>query len=121
MTPFVSRTWVRCAAALAAVALTACGGGGGSGAGKKRAVSVEVVRGAVRTPEAVVTVGQGTTVELDVTSDVGGTVHVHGVDQRVPLRTGAVTKVTFVASITGRWDIEIEDTQLLLVKLEVQP
>ena len=99
--------------------LAGCGGGSSSGSGQTRTVSVEIVEGKLKGEPPTLELTKGTRVELDVTSDTSGTVHVHGIDQRVPLRTGAVTRVAFVASVTGKWEVEVEETGVLLTKLEV--
>lgn len=99
--------------------LSGCGGGSGSGSGQTRTVTVVIADGKLAGDAPELSIGKGTRVELDVTSDTPGTVHVHGIDQRVPLRTGAVTRVAFVASVAGSWDVEVEETGLLLTKLEV--
>ena len=113
------RAMQACAAGVVVVALSSCGGGGGSGDAKPSSVSVTIEDGKLKGDPPRVKVGKGARVDLTVTSDTAGTVHVHGIDQRVPLRTGGATKVTFVASFSGKWDIEVEETNVVLATLEV--
>ena len=66
-------------------------------------------------------VTQGRTLLLTVTSDVADEVHVHGYDIARPVSRGRPTRIRFVASTTGRFEIELERTHVLIAELEVRP
>jgi hypothetical protein len=66
-------------------------------------------------------VTQGRTLLLTVTSDVADEVHVHGYDIARPVSPGRPTRIRFVASTTGRFEIELEQSHVLLAELEVRP
>ena len=66
-------------------------------------------------------VTQGRTLLLTVTSDVADEVHVHGYDIARPVSPGRPTRIRFVASTTGRFEIELERAHVLIAELEVRP
>lgn len=66
-------------------------------------------------------VKQGRTLDLTVTSDVADEVHIHGYDIARPLSPGRPTRVRFVADSTGRFEIELERTHVLIAELDVEP
>ena len=76
----------------------------------------KVVGGLKRT-----TVGKGAKVVLVVSSDVADEVHVHGYDKSVDVATGTPARLPFVASLPGRFEIELEDRALQIADLEVRP
>ncbi len=57
---------------------------------------------------------------IRVTSDVADEVHVHGYDRTVPVAAGQTAEVTFVASIPGVFEVELERIHRLLFTLEVR-
>jgi heme/copper-type cytochrome/quinol oxidase subunit 2 len=62
----------------------------------------------------------GQTVNLVVTSDVAEEVHVHGYDRRADVARGQTVTVTFTADIAGIFEIELEKSHKLLLRLEVR-
>jgi hypothetical protein len=66
-------------------------------------------------------VTQGRTLLLTVTSDVADEVHVHGYDIARPVSPGRPTRIRFVASTTGRFEIELEHAHVQIAELEVRP
>jgi plastocyanin len=68
-----------------------------------------------------ISVAQGEVVSFEVVADVADEVHVHGYDlffetvPEVPLR------VEFIADATGIFEVELEETHLALVNIEVTP
>ena len=66
-------------------------------------------------------VTQGRTLLLTVTSDVADEVHVHGYDIARPVSPGRPTRIRFVATTTGRFEIELEQSHVLVAELEVRP
>ena len=67
------------------------------------------------------TVKQGRTLLLTVTSDVADEIHVHGYDIARPVSPGRPTRIRFVATTTGRFEIELEERHVLVAELEVRP
>jgi len=59
-------------------------------------------------------------VTVRVTSDVAGEVHVHGYDRRVDVAAGRTSEVTFLANISGVFEVEFEESGKLLFTLEVR-
>lgn len=84
-------------------------------------VDVEIAGGEVRTAEPRVVVPLGGQVRLVVTTDAVDEVHVHGVDEYVPLAPGAPVTHDFTASIPGIFEVELHDAGDLLFTLQVQP
>lgn len=66
-----------------------------------------------------VTVTAGEEVVFTVTSDTADEVHVHGYDMTVPLSPGEPATVRLRAHIPGVFEVELEDSGLLLTQLRV--
>lgn len=61
----------------------------------------------------------GSTVMFVVVSDAVDHVHVHGYDVLFDVAPGRPAEVQFIADVPGIFEIELEDSHLLLVELEV--
>jgi hypothetical protein len=83
-------------------------------------VAITVAGGKVTGPTGRVPVKQGTTVTLQVTSDVTDEVHLHGYDKHVDVPKGGTANLTFTADLTGVFEVELEQRSLPLVQLQVQ-
>lgn len=77
-------------------------------------VSAGTVEGGGRTP-----VELGETVVIRVTSDVDDSIHLHGYDVEVDLAPGTPTDLTFDATIPGVFEVELEESGLQLLELEI--
>lgn len=88
--------------------------------GEVSQVQVEVEEGRVQGPGQV-TVSQEMTVRIEVTSDVAGTVHVHGYEIFREVSAGGRVEVGFKAAIAGVYEVELHPAELLLLRLEVSP
>jgi len=66
-------------------------------------------------------VERGNRVVLVVRSDVTDHVHLHGYDVMRDVGPGEPARFRFRATLTGRFEIELEDRHLLIAELEVQP
>jgi hypothetical protein len=60
-------------------------------------------------------------VRLRVTSDVDEEVHVHGYNHRFAVGPGGPAEITFIASLPGVFEVELEKTHRRLLDLEVRP
>ena len=67
------------------------------------------------------TVERGSRVVLNVRADVADHVHVHGYDLMADVAPGKVAKLSFRATITGRFEVELEDRGALIAELTVEP
>jgi hypothetical protein len=67
------------------------------------------------------TVEQGEKVAIVVGSDVADEVHLHGYDKSVDVVPGKPARLVFVASIPGRFEVELEDRGLQIADIRVQP
>ncbi len=72
------------------------------------------VEGGGRTP-----VSLGDTVTIRVTSDVDDHIHLHGYDVMVDVTAGGTADLTFEATIPGVFEVELEDSRVLLLELEI--
>ena len=61
----------------------------------------------------------GEAVELTVTSDVADEVHLHGYDRSVLVPAGGSATLSFIADISGVFEVEIHESGELLAALEV--
>jgi heme/copper-type cytochrome/quinol oxidase subunit 2 len=83
-------------------------------------VTVSVTDGKVSPKPSRVKVPLGSTVELQVTSDVDDELHVHGFDVEKPLEAGITTTVELQADEAGLYEVETHETELELLQLEVR-
>ena len=83
-------------------------------------VTVSITDGTVSPKPSRVKVPLGSTVELQVTSDVDDEVHVHGFDVEEPLDAGVTTTVELQATEAGLYEVETHETELELLQLEVR-
>lgn len=61
----------------------------------------------------------GESVTIRVTSDVDDHIHLHGYDVLTDVRAGTPAELTFDATIPGVFEVELEDSGVLLVELEI--
>ncbi len=78
------------------------------------------IRDGVMSPDKV-TVGEGEQVNLRITSDDPLDFHLHGYDLQKEVEPDEPAELTFDATITGRFEIENEQTSEELGTLLVQP
>ncbi len=99
---------------------TAAGGTPAPTAAPGAVVAVTVRGGSVvaGTSRQRATLNQPVTVR--VTSDVADEVHVHGYEKRVDVAAGRTSEVTFLANISGVFEVEFEKSGKLLFTLEVR-
>ena len=62
----------------------------------------------------------GSTVSIQVTSDVADEVHLHGYDKKVDVTPDAPATLTFTADIPGIFEVELESRSLKLIDLVVK-
>lgn len=76
----------------------------------------KVVGGLVRA-----TLEKGDKVALVVRSDAAERVHLHGYDVAADVAPGKPARLVFVASLPGRFEVELENRGLAIADLEVRP
>lgn len=69
----------------------------------------------------ILSVSQGDTVSITVISDHSAELHIHGYDKEVQLIGGKPSKVTLRASLSGRFEAELHDSDTVVFVLEVHP
>jgi hypothetical protein len=84
-------------------------------------VRIVVRGGEVRGGIQRATVDQGKKVAIVVSSDVADEVHLHGYDKMVDVAPGKPARLAFVASIPGRFEVELENRGLQIADIEVRP
>ncbi len=84
-----------------------------------RVVRLVVAGGRVSGDTGRVPVSLGSTVRLEVTSDVADEVHVHTYDKKVDVMPGAPAVLQFTADIPAIVEVELESRSLLLTRLQV--
>ena len=65
-------------------------------------------------------VQEGEKVLLVVRSDTADEIHLHGYDISREVAAGGTARIAFVASIPGRFEVELEDSGVQLAELTVQ-
>jgi hypothetical protein len=78
------------------------------------------IREGAMTPDEI-SVDEGDVVRLRITSNAPLEFHLHGYDLEEELEPGEAQELVFDATITGRFEIENEETQEELGLLLVQP
>jgi hypothetical protein len=68
-----------------------------------------------------VKVDRGQKVTLVVSSDIADEVHLHGYDLMADAAPGEKARIVFVATIPGRFEVELETRGLQIGELEVRP
>jgi uncharacterized cupredoxin-like copper-binding protein len=68
-----------------------------------------------------VTVKKGEKVRIVTVSDVRDHIHLHGYDRMVDVGPGLPGRIVLVATIPGRFEVELEDRGLQVGELEVRP
>lgn len=85
-----------------------------------RTISVTVRDGQATGDTGRVEVPLGTSVTLSVTSDVADEIHLHGYDQEVRIPAGGTGSVSFTADIPGVFEVELHESGLALLQLQVR-
>jgi len=68
-----------------------------------------------------VTIERGQRVTLIVSADVADEVHVHGYDLMADVAPGSPARISFEASVPGRFEVELESRGLQIAELRVNP
>ena len=82
-------------------------------------IEVQLTAGQVRGDTGRVPVASGEQVTLVITSDVADEVHVHGYDLEAALSPGRPAELTFDATISGVFEVELHEAGTLLLSLQV--
>ena len=102
---------------------TPADGPGGSSAASvgptTHVIAVRVRGGQVSGETGRVTVPLGTPVTLSVTSDVADEIHLHGYDRKAEIPAGGTAWISFTANIPGIFEVELEQSKLQLLQLQV--
>lgn len=83
-------------------------------------ITVSVRDGKVTPKPHRVDVKLGSTIRLQVTSDVDDVLHVHGFDVEEPLEAGRTTTVELTADQPGLFEVETHETELQLLQIAVR-
>ena len=63
----------------------------------------------------------GDTIRFAVASDVADEVHVHGYDVSKPVPAGGKVRLSFPATIEGRYEVELENLGVPVAEIDVRP
>ena len=66
-------------------------------------------------------VNQGDSVVISVMSDVDEELHLHGYEKEVEIEAGETGEISLTATISGRFPIELHDSDMEIGSLEVLP
>ena len=64
-------------------------------------------------------VALGDTVTIRISSDIDDHIHLHGYDVLVDVTAGEPAELTFEATIPGVFEVELEDSRIQLLELEI--
>ncbi len=68
-----------------------------------------------------VTIERGQRVTLIVSADAADEVHVHGYDLMADVAPGSPARISFKASVPGRFEVELESRVIQIAELRVNP
>jgi heme/copper-type cytochrome/quinol oxidase subunit 2 len=88
---------------------------------KSKTLDVVIADGEVTPNAERVEVGVGTSVILQIRSDVADEIHVHGYDEEIAVEPGKPATLEFGADETGRYEIETHESHKLVYQLVVTP
>lgn len=74
----------------------------------------------MQTKDKTPSVKLGSRVTLLITSDAADEVHVHGYDIQKNVAAGATVEIAFEADQPGTWEVELHDSGLVLIRLQVR-
>ncbi|MGH8458201.1 MAG: hypothetical protein ACRESV_02520 [Nevskiales bacterium] len=86
-----------------------------------RVFELRVEHGRLVSGPAVIQVGQGEQVTLQVTSDHADELHLHGYDLQLALPAGQAARLSLTAERSGRFEYELHHAHRELGVLEVRP
>lgn len=87
---------------------------------KRQTITIRVVGGKPQGGIARPKVKKGENVLLVVRSDTADKVHLHGYDISREVAVGVTARIAFVARIPGRFEVELEQSRVMLAELTVQ-
>jgi cytoskeletal protein RodZ len=90
-------------------------------AAKPTPIEITVVGAAPKGGIQRVDVKKGERVVLVVRSDVADEIHLHGYDLSTDVDAGGVARLAFVASIPGRFEVELENRGVQIADVTVSP
>jgi hypothetical protein len=86
---------------------------------KVQTITITVRGGKVSGDTGRIAVPLGTPVLMSVNSDVADEIHVHGYNRKAKVPAGATGSIAFAANTPGVFEVELEDSKLQLVQLQV--
>lgn len=89
--------------------------------GKKVTENIVIQGKKIMSGQNVIKVKEGEMIDLSILSDEDEELHIHGYDVSVKLEKNKAARVTFEATITGRFEYELEEAETVLGALEVEP
>ena len=87
---------------------------------KRQTIRIRVIGGRPQGGIARPKVKKGENVLLVVRSDTADEVHLHGYDISREVAVGSTVRIAFVARIPGRFEVELEQSGVMLAELTVQ-
>ena len=86
-----------------------------------KVVRVTVVNGSPKGGIVRETVDKGERVVIVVSSDVADEVHLHGYDIVRDVTAGGMARIAFLATLPGRFEVELENRGVQIADITVQP
>lgn len=86
---------------------------------KARVLTVTVTAGKASGDTDRVMIPLGTPVTINITSDAADEMHVHGYDKEARIPAGGTGTVSFTADIPGVFEVELHESGLQLLQLQV--
>ena len=82
-------------------------------------IQIDFTGGDVTVDDDRISIDRDSTVGLQITSDVADHVHIHGYDIFIDVAAGETVMVTFLADVSGVFEVEFEDSLTFVTELQV--
>jgi FtsP/CotA-like multicopper oxidase with cupredoxin domain len=88
---------------------------------KVKLIELNIENNRITLGPSAIRLAQGDEVTLSIKTDRADELHIHGYDLRANLLLDRVVSLTFIATVTGRFEIELHKSHVAIGALEVYP
>jgi heme/copper-type cytochrome/quinol oxidase subunit 2 len=86
-----------------------------------KSIDLQIEKNRMASGPSAIRLVQGDEITLNIRTDRADELHIHGYDLRANLLPGQVVSLTFIATVTGRFGIELHKAHVAIGALEVYP
>lgn len=86
-----------------------------------KSIDLQIEKNRIASGPSAIRLVQGDEITLNIRTDRADELHIHGYDLRANLLPGQVVSLTFIATVTGRFGIELHKAHVAIGAVEVYP